>query len=88
MIARELCTAVLVELVEGALSGSSAASRWLGEITQPPEEVSFEARSTYSGVVLIVRNEIRRAWLLDHRTPPAWRPSRRSQAGEPYPYFD
>ena len=88
LIARELCAAVLFELVEGALSGNSAASRWLGEITQPPEGVSFDGPSTYSGVVLIVRNEIRRAWLLDHQTPPAWKPRRRSSPGDSYPYFD
>jgi hypothetical protein len=88
VIARELCAAVLFELVEGALSGNSAASRWLGEITQPPEGVSFDGPSAYSGVVLIVRNEIRRAWLLDHRAPPPWKPSRRTPPDASYPYFD
>ena len=88
LITRELCAAVLVELVEGALSGNSAAARWLGEVTRPPEGASFDGLSTYSGVVLIVRNEIRRAWLLDHQTPPAWRPPRRAPPDGPYPYFD
>ena len=88
MIARELCAAVLFELVENALSGNSAASRWLGEVTQPPEGVSFDGTSTYSGIVLIVRNEIRRAWLLDHQAPPAWARSRRTPPDAPYPYFD
>lgn len=88
LIGRELCAAVLVELVEGALSSNSAASRWLGEVTQPPEGVSFDGPSTYSGVVLIVRNEIQRAWLLDHHTPCPWKPSRRTPPDAPYPYFD
>jgi hypothetical protein len=88
LIARELCAAVLVELVEGAMSGTSPAARWLGEITRPPEGVSFDAPSTYSGVVLIVRNEIRRAWLLDHQTRPQWKPSRHGPPDGAYPYFD
>lgn len=88
LIARELCTAVLLELVEGALSGTSPSARWLGEITQPPEGVSFDGPSTYSGVVVIVRNEIRRAWLLDHQTRPQWKPSRRAPADGAYPHFD
>jgi len=88
LIARELCAAVLIELVEGALSGNSAAGRWLGEITQPPEGVSFDGTSMYTGVVLIVRNEIRRACLLDHQAPPPWTRSRRTPPGAPNQYFD
>jgi hypothetical protein len=88
VIGRELCAAVLFELLEGALSGNSTASRWLGVVTQPPEGVSFEGPSTYSGVVLVVRNEVRRSWLLDHQTPPSWKPRRRPPPGDSYPYFD
>jgi hypothetical protein len=79
---RELCAAVLIELVEGALSGNSTAARWVGEVTEPPEGVSVQGSSTYSGILLIVRNEIRRAVLLDHQTPPAWKPSKRSGPDE------
>ena len=88
LIGRELCAAVLLELLEGALSGNSSASRWLGEITQPPEGVSFEGPSCYSGLVLIVRNDVKRSWLLDHQTPPPWKPHRRSPPGDAHPYFD
>ena len=87
LIGRELCAAMLIELLEGALSGNSSASRWLGEVTQPPDGVSFEGPSTFSGLVLIVRNEIKRSWLLDHQTPPPWKPRRRPPPNEPY-YFD
>jgi len=88
LIGRELCAAMLIELLEGALSGSSSASRWLADISQPPEGASFDASSTFSGVVLIVRNEVRRAWLVDHQTPPPWKPSRRPPPSDSYPYID
>jgi hypothetical protein len=88
VIVRELCAALLFELVDGALSGNSAGGRWVGEVTLPPDDASFHARSTYSGCVLIVRNEVRRAVLLDHRTPPVWRPPPRGPRDDQHPYFD
>jgi hypothetical protein len=73
VIVQELCMAVLHELAEGVLTGNSDGGRWIDEVTQPPDDASFHARTTYSGCVLIIRNQIRRSLLLDHRTPPVWR---------------
>lgn len=73
VIVQELCVAVLHELAEGVLNGDSDASRWLDEVTRPPEDVSFQAPTHYSGLLFIVRNRIRRALVVDHRTTPAWR---------------
>ena len=88
LIARELCAAVLLELVEGAMSGTSPGARWLGEISKPPEGLTFDGPSSFSGIVVIARNEIRRAWLLDHQTRPQWKPSRHGPPDGAYPYFD
>jgi hypothetical protein len=84
LIGRELCAAVLLELLEGSLSGSSAASRWLADVSQPPAGVSFDGPSTFSGLVVVVRNEVRRAWLLDHQTLPPWKPRHRPPPEEAY----
>lgn len=44
---------------------------WLDEVTRPPPDASVNAGRSYSGFLLIVKNTIRRALVVEHRTGPA-----------------
>lgn len=67
VIAAEIVTTALHELTEKALSADSRASRWLDEVTRPPTDARFDALRVYSGLVLVVRNDVRRALVIIHR---------------------
>ena len=83
LIAEALTSAAIGELADRVFTPDSSLRRWLDEVSQPPEGVELNAHKTYTGVFYVLRNRIRRALVLEHRSE--HRPGRGS--GHPPDYL-
>lgn len=68
LIAEALTSAALGEIAERIFTSDSGLRRWFDEVSQPPEDAKLQARKTYTGIFYVMRNRIRRALVLEHRT--------------------
>lgn len=67
LIVETFGAAALSEVADRLLAKDSDLRRWLDEVSEPPRELQVHGRGKYTGLLYIVGNRIKRAFLLTHR---------------------
>lgn len=71
LVAEALVAAVLIAAAERFRWSSSQRDGWVADLTEPPDDLCVTADMPYTGLLLILRNKVKRALLLGHRRPVA-----------------
>lgn len=83
VIGEALVATALVELGHRVFKPNSRFLKWADEISQPPDGLMIDGPDQFSGALFIVKNSIRRALLLEHRSAGPQRTVHRDGWGNP-----